>query len=119
MIGDRYAVATTAVPSALQSIGHRYAVHQIALVGSIPVLRCNRFLQPVGRDQPMRKIIKIVTLFFVILLSTLSLKAEDGARIEQVINTGFSYRNLGPFRVSGWVSDIAVPETPDKAHLYS
>jgi len=67
----------------------------------------------------MRKIIKIITLLFVILLSTPSLRAEDGARIEQLITNGFSYRNLGPFRVSGWVSDIAVPETPDKAHLYT
>jgi hypothetical protein len=30
-----------------------------------------------------------------------------------------SLRNLGPFRVSGWVSDIAVPETPTVAHLYT
>ncbi|HSQ18853.1 MAG TPA: hypothetical protein VLR92_00630, partial [Blastocatellia bacterium] len=37
----------------------------------------------------------------------------------QVINSGFAYRNLGPFRAGGWVSDIAVPDTPAKAHLYT
>ena len=31
---------------------------------------------------------------------------------------GFQYRNLGPFRAGSWISDIAVPETPAKAHLY-
>ena len=45
--------------------------------------------------------------------------AQDGAQLEQVFSNGFTYRNLGPFRVSAWVSDIAVPETPDKAHLYT
>src|SRR5215510_16282301 len=28
----------------------------------------------------------------------------------------FTYRNLGPFRAGGWVVDVAVPETPAKAH---
>jgi len=46
-------------------------------------------------------------------------KVNDPAVLERVINTGFAYRNLGPFRVSAWVSDIAVPETPTKAHLYT
>jgi photosystem II stability/assembly factor-like uncharacterized protein len=29
------------------------------------------------------------------------------------------YRNLGPFRAGAWVSDIAVPEGPEQAHLYT
>src|SRR3989441_6252596 len=62
---------------------------------------------------------RIIAILIAVVSSALPLRAEDGARIEQLITNGFSYRNLGPFRVSGWVSDIAVPETPDKAHLYT
>ncbi|NIP58951.1 MAG: hypothetical protein GWM92_11565, partial [Gemmatimonadetes bacterium] len=31
----------------------------------------------------------------------------------------FRYRNVGPFRAGGWISDIAVPTEPEKAHLYT
>jgi photosystem II stability/assembly factor-like uncharacterized protein len=31
----------------------------------------------------------------------------------------FTYRNLGPFRTGAWVSDVAVPEFPVDAHLYT
>jgi hypothetical protein len=57
--------------------------------------------------------------FCAFLWLGIPLRAQDGAQLEQVFNTGFVYRNLGPFRVSAWVSDIAVPETPEKAHLYT
>jgi photosystem II stability/assembly factor-like uncharacterized protein len=60
---------------------------------------------------------------FIVLIAiasfTVSLRGQDGARLEQVIGDGFAYRNLGPFRTGAWVSDIAVPETPAKAHLYT
>jgi photosystem II stability/assembly factor-like uncharacterized protein len=62
---------------------------------------------------------RIFFALIAITLYSLSLSAQDGAQLEQVFNNGFVYRNLGPFRVSGWVSDIAVPETPTKAHLYT
>ena len=32
---------------------------------------------------------------------------------------GFSYRNLGPFRMGARISDIAVPDFPAKDHLYT
>src|SRR5215467_2103542 len=48
-----------------------------------------------------------------------ALKGENGRALEKAITGGFSYRNLGPFRAGSWVSDIAVPEVPAKAHLYS
>lgn len=31
----------------------------------------------------------------------------------------FQYRNVGPFRAGSWISAIAVPETPPRAHLYT
>lgn len=55
------------------------------------------------------------------LLAILALTASPLAQpnLEAVLRDGFPYRNLGPFRVGGWVSDIAVPEMPAKAHLYT
>src|SRR5262245_19083100 len=44
---------------------------------------------------------------------------KDGRRVAEVIRNSFSYRNLGPFRAGSWVSDIAVPDDPAKAHLYT
>ncbi|HXG72918.1 MAG TPA: hypothetical protein VNJ04_20165, partial [Gemmatimonadaceae bacterium] len=32
---------------------------------------------------------------------------------------GFTWRNLGPFRTGAWISDIAVPESPGRSHLYT
>src|SRR5215467_12840686 len=51
-------------------------------------------------------------------------KSEARRALEQAIggsfsDRSFSYRNLGPFRAGSWVSDIAVPDAPAKAHLYS
>ena len=33
--------------------------------------------------------------------------------------TGFTYRAIGPYRAGSWVSDIAVPDAPQKSHLYT
>lgn len=46
-----------------------------------------------------------------------ALKAE-GQFTEELL-AGVTYRNIGPFRASAWVSDIAVPERPRRAHLYT
>ena len=63
---------------------------------------------------------KRIIIFLIAFVScALPSRGQDGAQLAQVINNGFAYRNLGPFRVSAWVSDIAVPETPAKAHLYT
>jgi photosystem II stability/assembly factor-like uncharacterized protein len=32
---------------------------------------------------------------------------------------GFAYRALGPYRAGSWIADIAVPEAPQKSHLYT
>src|SRR5437773_2700512 len=74
------------------------------------------FTIPMLEGQTMKK---IIILLFAIVSFALPLHGQDGAGLDQFINNGFAYRNLGPFRVSGWVSDIAVPETPTKAHLYT
>src|SRR5215471_3051785 len=74
---------------------------------------------------------KISAIVLAIGLAAVPLKGEGAAAksearraLEQAIggsfsDRSFSYRNLGPFRAGSWVSDIAVPEAPAKAHLYS
>lgn len=38
---------------------------------------------------------------------------------DQDLLKNFTYRNLGPFRSGSWISDFAVPESPQEAHLYT
>src|SRR5918994_350755 len=40
------------------------------------------------------------------------------ASLEGVVNAT-SFRNIGPFRTAAWVTEIAVPETPTRDHLYT
>src|SRR5581483_10730717 len=47
------------------------------------------------------------------------LQANPQQRLDDVLRDGFHYRNLGPFRAGGWVSEIVVPDAPAKAHLYT
>jgi photosystem II stability/assembly factor-like uncharacterized protein len=41
------------------------------------------------------------------------------ARFDSTFLDGFTWRNLGPFRTGAWVSDIAVPDAPQRSHLYT
>ncbi len=63
----------------------------------------------------MKRLIPWVAIF----LLTFSLQASSQQPATDLLRDEFQYRNLGPFRVGGWVSEIAVPETPTKAHLYT
>ena len=47
------------------------------------------------------------------------LGAQDSARLTEASLDGLTWRNLGPFRAGTWISDIAVPERPPRAHLYT
>ena len=59
-------------------------------------------------------------IFWVaIVLVALSLQASSQQPVNDLFRDGFQYHDLGPFRVGGWVSEIAVPETPAKAHLFT
>lgn len=63
----------------------------------------------------MKRLISCVA----IALIGFSLQASSQQSANDLLRDGFQYRNLGPFRVGGWVSEIAVPEAPTKAHLYT
>lgn len=39
--------------------------------------------------------------------------------LSSTILSHFTYRNIGPFRPGAWVVDMAVPESPEQAHLYT
>src|SRR6266567_8961144 len=62
---------------------------------------------------------RFIIAFFAVALSATTLTGNEPGNLERVLNSGFSYRNLGPFRAGSWVADIAVPESPAKAHLYT
>ncbi len=53
------------------------------------------------------------------LLVCLFISAAYGQTLSDDLLKGIAYRNLGPFRAGAWISDIAVPERPANAHLYS
>lgn len=60
----------------------------------------------------------LCTLFsFASMVSMLSAQQRPG--VDEELFELVSYRNLGPFRAGGWVSDIAVPEQPQREHLYT
>ena len=62
---------------------------------------------------------RFIIALFAIALIGMPLRGDEPGNLERVLNGGFSYRNLGPFRAGSWVADIAVPESPAKAHLYT
>src|SRR5262245_27805472 len=62
---------------------------------------------------------RVIILLFAFGLLAAPLKAVDDPSFEQILNTGSLYRNIGPFRAGSWISDIAVPDSPAKAHLYT
>jgi photosystem II stability/assembly factor-like uncharacterized protein len=48
----------------------------------------------------------------------LPVAARQNATLAGVLNAT-SFRNIGPFRTSAWITEIAVPETPARDHLYT
>ncbi|HTK77946.1 MAG TPA: YCF48-related protein [Gemmataceae bacterium] len=63
---------------------------------------------------------RLCTALLGVLLFALPTRAADPPTLDALLRSGgFQYRNLGPFRCGSWVADVAVPETPAKAHLYT
>jgi photosystem II stability/assembly factor-like uncharacterized protein len=46
------------------------------------------------------------------------LRAQQPNPLDDVLNA-LTFRNIGPFRTAAWITDIAVPETPARDHLYT
>jgi hypothetical protein len=56
------------------------------------------------------------TMLLIALTGSTSAGQDD--RLGAVLGA-IEFRNVGPFRTSAWVTEVAVPETPLRAHLYT
>jgi len=59
----------------------------------------------------------VLFLFGLVLVLHASETAQDP--FNQKLLECFQYRNIGPFRSGAWITDFAVPESPEKEHLYT
>ncbi len=68
---------------------------------------------------PRKKIAAAAFLIFALLgFSGLPVLSGQGRLNEELLNV-FGLRNLGPFRCGSWVTDFAVPDQPERDHLYT
>jgi photosystem II stability/assembly factor-like uncharacterized protein len=44
--------------------------------------------------------------------------AQQPPALDAVLD-GLTFRNIGPFRTAAWITEVAVPETPVRDHLYT
>ena len=58
-------------------------------------------------------------LFAAALLTLAPALAHAQSRFNEDLLKAFTYRNLGPFRMGARTSDIAVPDSPARDHLYT
>ncbi|MDQ3171023.1 MAG: hypothetical protein M3Q55_12865, partial [Acidobacteriota bacterium] len=58
-------------------------------------------------------------LLATLLLGGLSQASTTSPTPLDILTDGLTFRNVGPFRTSAWVTDIAVPESPLRDHLYT
>ncbi len=61
---------------------------------------------------------KLLTLFALAAGASAGLLSAQAPAVSDVVNA-MSFRNIGPFRTSAWITDIAVPDTPVREHLYT
>ena len=66
----------------------------------------------------MRRVLILCTAAAVWVLPGNANQAESPGNLDAVLNAT-SFRNVGPFRTSAWVTEIAVPERPARDHLYT
>jgi photosystem II stability/assembly factor-like uncharacterized protein len=60
-----------------------------------------------------------IVMFMAGLAFTTRAQSPDGDLFNERLLEAFTYRNIGPFRMGARTSDIAVPVSPTKAHLYT
>ena len=60
------------------------------------------------------------SLMAILLVACVScVSSAYGQSFDAMLKDGFSSRNLGPYRVGTWVTDLAVPDAPARDHLYT
>lgn len=65
------------------------------------------------------KTVLIVALAVATATQVIPAQAPQGASSLDSLTSGLRFRNVGPFRQSAWVTEIAVPESPARDHLYT
>src|SRR5688500_10902862 len=65
------------------------------------------------------KTVLIVALAVAGAVQIVPAQAPQGASSLDSLTSGLRFRNVGPFRQSAWVTEIAVPESPARDHLYT
>jgi photosystem II stability/assembly factor-like uncharacterized protein len=66
----------------------------------------------------MRARLTLAILALVLAVPAVSPRAQQASPLDRVVNA-MTFRNIGPFRSAGWVTEIAVPESPAHDHLYT
>jgi photosystem II stability/assembly factor-like uncharacterized protein len=66
----------------------------------------------------LRKILGASTAFALCAMAGVGAQQAPATPLDDVLNT-LSFRNIGPFRTSAWITEIAVPESPARDHLYT
>ncbi|HVL67051.1 MAG TPA: hypothetical protein VM364_07290 [Vicinamibacterales bacterium] len=61
---------------------------------------------------------RAVILLAGVIAGVLPLGARQAPPLEAVVDAT-RFRNIGPFRTSAWITEIAVPEAPAREHLYT
>ncbi|MCX7974816.1 MAG: hypothetical protein N3B16_10010, partial [Candidatus Aminicenantes bacterium] len=61
--------------------------------------------------------LKLIVLLLLFFSLSSQIKAQN--YFNENILKAFSFRNMGPWRVGAAIADIAVPDSPPKAHLYT
>ena len=51
----------------------------------------------------------LLTVFPALLLAAMPIASTSAFELPPTVTENIEYRNLGPFRVNGWVTDFAVP----------
>jgi photosystem II stability/assembly factor-like uncharacterized protein len=59
-----------------------------------------------------------LALALVPVMSPRAQQAQPATPVAAVLNA-LTFRNVGPFRTAAWVTDIAVPDSPVRDHLYT
>ena len=66
----------------------------------------------------MKRTLTVAALAVSLAAPFVTLRAQQPATLDDVLNA-LTFRNIGPFRTSAWITEIAVPETPVREHLYT
>ncbi len=65
-----------------------------------------------------RKILAVGVALGLCAIAGVGAQQPAATPLDDVLNA-LSFRNIGPFRTSAWITEIAVPETPARDHLYT